>query len=273
MADVLRSVLMVQTGVVPEDITSTVRDAVDSVKDVLQPGDVLRMLGLLTQAETSIRRSANARLVVETLVLRWTMLDRIVDLEQVLRSEGRSGGTSPRPKPELRNARGPAPSSPAPPLQSGPPPGPPNDELPPSTSAPLPPVVRQGPLTLEAIRSAWPNVVLRGREKGSLLGMILDALEPIGFDAGRVAVGSRTGDEHMLDGLKRQAAGVDEVLAAEFGAKLVLVLAADAGKPAPAERPKRLSGDELRAERLRDIRGQDPALDTAADALDLEIVE
>ncbi|MEO8452245.1 MAG: DNA polymerase III subunit gamma/tau, partial [Gemmatimonadota bacterium] len=90
MADVLRSVLMLQTGAVPEELTTTVQGAVDSVKDVLEPGDVIRMLGLLTQAELAIRRSANARLVVETLLLRWTMLDRIVDLEQVLRGEGRS---------------------------------------------------------------------------------------------------------------------------------------------------------------------------------------
>ena len=42
------------------------------------------MLRLLADSETAIRRSANPRLIVETLLLRWTMLDRIVDLAQVL---------------------------------------------------------------------------------------------------------------------------------------------------------------------------------------------
>ncbi len=53
---------------------------------------LLRMLRLLAESETGIRRSVNPRLVVETLLLRWTMLDRIVDLAQVL---GSGGGSAP----------------------------------------------------------------------------------------------------------------------------------------------------------------------------------
>jgi len=42
------------------------------------------MLRLLADNETAIRRSGNARLMVETLLLRWAMLDRVVDLQAVL---------------------------------------------------------------------------------------------------------------------------------------------------------------------------------------------
>ena len=49
------------------------------------------MLRLLADNETAIRRSGNARLVVETLLLRWAMLDRVVDLQAVL-----DGGTGRR---------------------------------------------------------------------------------------------------------------------------------------------------------------------------------
>ena len=48
------------------------------------------MLRLLTESETAVRRSGNARLAVETLLLRWTLMDRTVDLAAVL-AGGRSG--------------------------------------------------------------------------------------------------------------------------------------------------------------------------------------
>ena len=38
-------------------------------------------------------------------------------------------------------------------------------------------------------------------------------------------------------------------------------------------KPRRISESSLKAERLREFRAKDPALDTAADALDLEIVD
>ena len=43
--------------------------------------------------------------------------------------------------------------------------------------------------------------------------------------------------------------------------------------PVRSDRPKRLSEKDLKAERLKEIRGKDQALDAAADALDLEIVD
>jgi hypothetical protein len=46
------------------------------------------------------------------------------------------------------------------------------------------------------------------------------------------------------------------------------VAAATAGVKA-----RRMSESSLKAERLREFRSKDPALDTAADALDLEIVD
>ena len=48
---------------------------------------------------------------------------------------------------------------------------------------------------------------------------------------------------------------------------------ADGGRPpARPPKPQRLS-DSIKADRLREFRAKDPALDTAADALDLEIVD
>ena len=75
---------MLQLGAEPEALTEALRQALVELRDQLQPGDALRMLRLLGESETALRRSANPRLVVESLLLRWCMLDRMVDLAEVL---------------------------------------------------------------------------------------------------------------------------------------------------------------------------------------------
>ncbi|HXE58369.1 MAG TPA: DNA polymerase III subunit gamma/tau, partial [Gemmatimonadales bacterium] len=92
VGEALRALLMLQLGATPSDLTEGLRRTLEAYRDRLEPGDVLRMLRLLGETETSVRRSASARLAVETLLLRWAMLDRLVDLREVLRSAGTSGG-------------------------------------------------------------------------------------------------------------------------------------------------------------------------------------
>ena len=107
----LRALLMLQVGVDPEEITESLRAALEEYKEQLTEGDVLRMLRLLAESENAVRRSGNARLSVETLLLRWTMMDRTVDLASVIAGGG-SGPAAPRPSPAAertspRRSRGP----------------------------------------------------------------------------------------------------------------------------------------------------------------------
>ncbi len=89
-AEALRAVLLTQLGGDPEGITEGMRHAVAAVRDRLPAGDLLRMLKLFAEGEPSIRRSGTPRLVVETMLLRWALMDRTVDLEAVIR--GGQGG-------------------------------------------------------------------------------------------------------------------------------------------------------------------------------------
>src|SRR5687767_11626560 len=115
-AEVLRGLLMLQVGSRPEGITEALRTTLEQYQSRLAPGDVVRMLRLLADNEIGIRRSVNPRLAVETLLLRWAMLDRIVDLEQVL---GAGQGGSAEEGPEPRGAAGPRGSkSPPKPVES-----------------------------------------------------------------------------------------------------------------------------------------------------------
>jgi hypothetical protein len=70
--------------------------------------------------------------------------------------------------------------------------------------------------------------------------------------------------------LERQRERLQGLLARVVGTAVELRVE---GQGAPTARPQRLSGEALRADRLKGLRARDPALDAAADALDLEIVE
>jgi hypothetical protein len=73
--------------------------------------------------------------------------------------------------------------------------------------------------------------------------------------------------------LQQQARAVEEVLSEALGGAIRLRVSerAHAGGAPPA--PRRLTEGALKADRLRTFRAKDPSLDTAADALDLEIVD
>ncbi|HEV8176095.1 MAG TPA: DNA polymerase III subunit gamma/tau, partial [Gemmatimonadales bacterium] len=118
-AEVLRGLLMLQVGAEPEGLTEALRSTLESYRDRLEAGDVLRMLRLLAENEMGIRRSVNPRLVVETLLLRWAMLDRIVDLQEVLEG-GKRGSKSP-PEGQVESTQNAPPRSKPAPEQAAPP--------------------------------------------------------------------------------------------------------------------------------------------------------
>src|SRR3569623_1101088 len=73
----------------------------------LAPGDLLRMLSAITELEPRFRRSGQQQMLVETMLVRFALMDRTVSLEEVLRGLGpESGGggdvdvhAAPRPAP------------------------------------------------------------------------------------------------------------------------------------------------------------------------------
>src|SRR6185503_15381268 len=82
------------------DVSEAVRGAVRQHAGQFREGDVLRMLKLLAEAEQVIRRSPNARLHVETLLVQWTLLDRTVELEDIIAALG--GGSVGEQKADRR---------------------------------------------------------------------------------------------------------------------------------------------------------------------------
>jgi len=265
-AEVLRGLLMLQVGSRPEGLTEALRTTLESYRDRLEPGDVLRMLRLLAENEAGIRRSMNPRLVVETLLLRWAMLDRIVDLQEVLAGGGAAGQRGSKSLPEARvEATQSAPPRSIPTAeQAAPPPRRPAED----EAAPLP----RGPASIEAVKAAWPAVVAAVRVHSRFLGEALAATEPATLDLPWLTVVLAEPNQLFADRLHQEAGKVEEVLSRSLGQAVRLRVTSGPGAGSPSK-PRRMSDSSLKAERLREFRSQDPALDTAADALDLEIVD
>ena len=55
-------------------------------------GDLLRMLSAITELEPRFRRSGQQQMLVETMLVRFALMDRTVSLEEVLRGLGPDGG-------------------------------------------------------------------------------------------------------------------------------------------------------------------------------------
>jgi len=252
-AELLRSLLMVQSGAAPEGLTDVLRQAIDRAKESLSAADVVRMLALLTEAETSIRRSATVRLVVETLLLRWTLMDRVVDLEEVI--AGIKPGV-PLSRPERSEGEAKRPGSAA-------------------SAAPQPQrdTTATQQLTLASLLAAWPEIVEAARGRSILLGEALAAVAPTAVSTGEVRLGAPADHSVLVEGIQRQVGVVEELVRNRFGGSPRVFIAAPPLPDPSRQPPKRMTDASLRGERLERLRRLDPALDTAANELDLEIVD
>jgi DNA polymerase-3 subunit gamma/tau len=280
--EALRALLMLQLGTAPEGLTEALRGTLERQRDRLEAGDLLRMLRLLADSETAIRRSANPRLIVETLLLRWTMLDRIVDLAEVLGGGG-SAAPATAPVAPSTTARPPRPSSGGALLSDSRAQRPPSAAAQPVAEASpastprvesVAPAAGSIPATLEGIQASWAEIVADVRARSRFLGEALSHTAPAALELPWLTVVLAEPNPLFAERLQAQSQPVEEVLARAIGQPARLrVTEAGQAEGAPAPKPRKLTEASLKADRLRAFRTKDPTLDTAADALDLEIVD
>jgi DNA polymerase-3 subunit gamma/tau len=258
--EVLRALMLRILGGDPEGLTERLKEVIDRVAGEFSQGDVLRMLKLLQESEVTIRRSPNTRLHVETLLLQWTMLDRTVEIAQVLEAV-RSGGTSgaatapaPSVEPPARPARARKAAGPEPPADS-------------------PPPEPAGPATLEGLQGAWQSVLEGIGRRNPILRESLSQARPSSLVDGVVSI-EVPGGEIQIEGLARNKSIVQDALTAFFGSPTGVRFSPPAPeRPEPSAEPRRQTQEADREDRLRSYRAQDPALDAVVDALDLELLE
>jgi DNA polymerase III subunit gamma/tau len=268
--ETLRGVLLAGLGGDPEGLTEGMQALVKRYASVLAPPDLVRLLAVVTELEPQLRASGNLRLAVELLLLRWAMMDRTVALAEVLRALGRApsggedAGSEPADTPVLRDAV-PPPHAPAPAHPDRQPP--PN--APQRAPAGSPP--ERGPVTLERLRALWPRIVEDARREKPMLGALLSAVEVAAVDGAALVV--RALEPAHAEGLERQRDALAQLVGRYLTESVRITLEARAGAAPARPRPTRLTQDVARAERLKTLRAQDPGLNAAVDALDLELLE
>ena len=247
--EALRALLLVGVGGQPEGLTEGLMSVVREYAPQLPPADIVRLLMILSDSEERLSRSANQRLLVEVLLLRWAMLDRTVEIGEVL--EALKGPTAGRP--DGRTNPSPAPSHT--PTVSDRPAVRPSDR---PTGQKLEP-------TLENVRSIWAQVVQDARAKTPLLGSLLAEAEVVAVE-GRI-VTLRPGHAVHAEGLERQREIIAQALG-QYISEAPRVAVAAGGASA-----ERITLAGASAERLKSLRAKDPTLSAAVDALDLELLE
>ncbi len=208
LVDVLRLALRLRLGGgrAVEGLPDHLREAYEARVGDFAPGDLVRMLALASELEStgSLRRSGQPRLLIEMLLLRLAYLERTVELEALLRGLG--GAPAPAGPPERADRASAPASTPARAPASAP--GASRAPAPVPVSAPTP-----APAPRPAVGSAGGTPPLRAT----------DALRAV--------------------------------------------------SESPGPSAPRITQDEVRQGRLRELIAKEPALGRAVEALDLELLE
>jgi len=98
LADMLRAQLAVTLGSTSVEVSERARSILVERRDRLTAADLLRMLAAIGELEPRFRKSGQQQLLLETLMVRFALLDRSLAIEDVLRGLG-DGGSGPNVRP------------------------------------------------------------------------------------------------------------------------------------------------------------------------------
>lgn len=305
-AEVLRAQLAVVLGGQLPEVSDRLAEELPKRSSHFVAGDLLRMLSLIVETEPALKRSGQQQLLFETLLVRCALLDRTVQIEELLRGGavgGSSGGASAggsaagarapmraapnvardsappmRAEPSAPSARLTAPSAApaavAPVAPMAPPPKPAAVR---ERSVPDAPAVADAspakrelqPLEINRLVEHWEAVV-DGivRDGRALLGAALGHATPTAVTAAGV-VTLTVDAEAQAELIVQQELAILGALRKRFDPVTRLNVKAAAGDAAP----RRLNEQAVKADRMAMLRKQSPLLDAAVEALDLELMD
>jgi DNA polymerase III subunit gamma/tau len=281
LGDILRAQLSVVLGGEPGDVSDQARAALTARSGKLTAADLLRMLNVIGEMEIRFKRSGQQQLLIETLLVRFALLDRTVELEALLKALGEGAG-GPAP-----SGGGPRPSIEAPRTVSASrhPPSPSRNAAPAMADVPAPsPVVRDEAPTarvlaprstpdLPALTGKWDELVYRAKGAGkALLGAALTASSPRSITkSGDLTIQLDEPNDFHAKAIEQDAPAIAAMLGEWFtGVERVLV---HREQTRSDEKPRRVTDEMVKTERLNGLRRKDRVLDSAIDVLDLEIAD
>ena len=309
LGDIVRAQLAVVLGGTPPDVSERMRAELERRRDALAAGDLLRMLQSLGELEPRFRKSSQQQMLLETLLVRFALLDRAVQLEDVLRQLAAGGGGagpasggapmrgagSPGGSGRAASAAAAAPARDAgAPAMSGAPRGPQASAGPgPRAAAPMPaaggaalaaaPQVRVEPPAapgdarlpeVNILAERWDEVVAAVRQAGKgVLATALEAAAPVAVNAqGAVLVEFDEPNDIYERAFESAKEELVTALRSLFPAVQRVALRRH-DRPAAAPPKERLTSEGLKAQRLAALRKKDPLLSAAIEALDLELLD
>ena len=308
LGDLLRAQLALALGGVPPELPERMRVALDERKGQLSAGDLLRMLHALLELEPMYRRSGQPQLLLETLLVRFALLDRTVELEEVINGFGAGSHDDPPPRrvahePRVASAHA-IPPSPPPavaPAIAQPSPSvvaPPRsatqrvaeaaaaaqmaEQRPASRAAAAAP--RGGPPpTVEQLKARWSSVSDSIKSAGrGMLAQAVARLVPASVSAhGSVALSydpaddtfARAADGARPDILSALQSCFDGVTGVTVVSSVKATASASARAEAPRDTTKRLTAHDVQQQRTEQLSSTDPLLEAAVRALDLELLD
>jgi DNA polymerase-3 subunit gamma/tau len=272
LADILRAQLAIALGGGVPDLSDHVRAQLIERKARFTSGDLLRMLTMIVEIEPHFRRSAQQQLLLETLIVRFALLDRTVELEDVLRGLGDApsvggggGGTrreappaalSARPKgtPLLSDSRRAAMvSEPAPSLADRAPRQAPRQQI------DLNRLAERWDDVVEAVRTAGRGMIASALAEATPSAVTASGIVTIGVASDALSEAIGNGSEAILAALRTVFDGVERVA-------VQMVAGAQAA-------PRRLTAEDVIADRVAMLRKRDPLLDAAIEGLDLRLID
>jgi DNA polymerase-3 subunit gamma/tau len=305
LGDLLRDQLAISLGGTASDLPERMRAALTERKNAATPQDLLRMLHALLELEPLFRRSGQPQLLVESLLVRFALLDRTVDIEEVLRGFGDGGREDPPNRrvttSESRGASAhalpPTPPAAVAPAIPNPVPAPPiprpatervaqaaaeqqryDASHPPEHHANIPvePAVPAPPPSIERVRAEWPRVIESVKSGGrGMLAQAVTRLTPADVSAsGAIVLGYSSEDDTFARAVEKGRADVLAALQGSFEGVTTFTLRAIGTTSTERKSPqKRLTAQDVKKERLDQLSSRDPLLDAAVRALDLELLD
>jgi DNA polymerase-3 subunit gamma/tau len=301
--DMVRAQLAVELGGDPGDVSERTRSALTERRGRLASGDLLRMLSALGELEPRFRRSTQQQLLLETVLVRFALLDRTVAIEDVLKGIGGEGNASTAGA--TARVRAPSPGrsgmsvtgvrasdTPTSVERVTEVPAAPHRAATPVRAAPAsnvsveshatPTQTQRGAGTaagrsavaasdLNAVAGVWDDMVAGIRRERPFIATLLEQSLPVSTTATGVLV-LQVETPAVQEGLAAKSPETVAVMSAWLVGlqKIAVRLAGDSGGAGPAPR---MTVETVRSETLAALRKRDPVLNAAIDALDLDLVD
>jgi len=278
LGEILRAQLSVALGGEATEVSDHARKELAARRERIAASDLLRMLNAIGEMEIRFKRSGQQQLLIETLLVRFALFDRTVALEDVLKAMGEGdveagGGPGGGGRPVTEAARSPgsaralsAPSKAVAPGASV------HNSL--AREVIIEPTASRSAPDLNALTGRWDDLVARVRASGkALMAAALEASSPHAITkSGDLTIRLDELNDFHAKAIEQDAAIVLGILREWFdGVERIALHKSES--PTVTDKPKRVTDEMVKSERLHGLRRKEPGLDAAIEVLDLEIAD